>query len=61
MLRPDCLVTDRSLCDQPARRSNRGLLTPEDQSEYGNYVNVGAFFAILKFKARRLLANSQGE
>jgi hypothetical protein len=60
-LRLDSLANDRSLRDHLARRGNQGLLTPEEQSEYGNYVNVGAFFDILKFKARRLLASSQDE
>ena len=37
-----------------------GLLTPEEQAEYGRYVSY-ATIAILKSKARQLLAASNGE
>jgi len=47
--------------DYLAARCNRGLLTREERAEYGNYVTFGTFVAILKSKARQLLANSQGE
>ncbi len=47
--------------DYLAGRCNQGLLTPEERAEYGNYVTFGTFVAILKSKARQLLANSQGE
>jgi hypothetical protein len=47
--------------DLLAGRSNQGLLTPEERAEYGNYVTFGRFVAILKSKARQLLANSKGE
>lgn len=47
--------------DHLAGRCNQGLLTPEERAEYGNYVTYGTFVAILKSKARQLLANSQGE
>ena len=33
----------------------------EERDEYGNYVTYGTFVAILKSKARQVLANSQGE
>ena len=44
-----------------AGRCNDGLLTPEEGAEYGKYVSYGAFVAILKSKARQLLAASPGE
>jgi len=47
--------------DYLAGRCNQGLLTPEERAEYGSYVTFGTFVAILKSKARQLLANSQGE
>jgi hypothetical protein len=43
-----------------ARRCQEGLLTPEQRDEYGSYVAFGTFVAILKSKARQLLATSQG-
>jgi len=47
--------------DDLAERHSRGLLTPEEQAEYGGYVYFDTFVAILKSKARQLLANSPGE
>jgi hypothetical protein len=47
--------------DYLAGRCNQGSLTPEERAEYGTYVTFGTFVAILKSKARQLLANSQGE
>ncbi len=44
-----------------ARRCNQRLLTTEERAEYGTYVTFGTFVAILKSKARQLLANSLGE
>jgi hypothetical protein len=44
-----------------AHRCNAGLLTPEESAEYSSYVKFGTFVAILKSKARQLLANSQGD
>jgi hypothetical protein len=46
--------------DALAKRNSRGLLTPEEQAEYGTYVSYGTFVAILKSKARQLLAHSNG-
>ena len=51
----------QSRVDLLAGRSNQGLLTPEERAEYGNYVTFGTFVAILKSKARQLLANSKAE
>jgi hypothetical protein len=47
--------------DYLADRHNQGSLTPEEQAEYGKYVSYGTFIAILKSKARQLLAASSGE
>jgi hypothetical protein len=44
-----------------ADRCNEGLLTPKEHAEYGTYVNFGTFVAILKSKARQLLADSKGD
>ncbi len=47
--------------DYLAGRCNEGLLTPAEETEYGKYVSYGTFVAILKSKARQLLARSPGE
>ncbi len=47
--------------DDLAQRHSRGELTPEEQAEYGAYVYFDTFLAILKSKARQLLAHSAGE
>ena len=47
--------------DYLAERCTEGSLTPDERAEYGNYVSYSTFVAILKSKARQLLANSQGE
>ena len=47
--------------DHLAGRRNEGLLTPEEEAEYGKYVAYGTFVAVLKSKARQLLAHSSGE
>jgi hypothetical protein len=44
-----------------AGRHGRGELTREEQAEYGGYAYFDTFVAILKSKARQLLANSSGE
>jgi hypothetical protein len=44
-----------------AGRHSQGLLTPEEQTEYGGHVHFDTFVAILKSKARQLLAASSGE
>ncbi len=43
-----------------AGRHALGLLGPEEQAEYGHYVSYSTFVAILKSKARQLLANTAG-
>jgi hypothetical protein len=47
--------------DDLAARHRQGILSPEEQAEYGRYVSFSTFVAILKSKARQLLANSAGE
>ena len=55
------LKADASLqvrVDELADRHSQGLLTAEERAEYGNYVSYSTFVAILKSKARQLLANA---
>ena len=47
--------------DDLAARHSEGSLTPEEQAEYGRYVSFSTFVAILKSKARQLLAGTSGE
>jgi hypothetical protein len=47
--------------DDFAERHSRGELTAEEQAEYGAYVYFDTFVAILKSKARQLLAKSSVE
>jgi hypothetical protein len=51
----------QSRVDDLARRHSQGELTPEEHAEYGGYVYFDTFLAILKSKARQLLANLAGE
>jgi hypothetical protein len=58
------LKVDRKLqarVDDLAERHSRGELTPQEHAEYGGYVYFDTFVAILKSKARQLLASSAGE
>ena len=55
-LRADPTVQAR--VDQLADKCSEGSLTPEERSEYARYVSFGTFVAIVKSKARRLLAAS---
>ena len=47
--------------DELADRHNSGLLTPDEQAEYSKYVSYSTFIAILKSKARQLLAAPSGD
>jgi hypothetical protein len=58
-LKPDSMLQAR--VDDLAGRHSQGLLTPEEHAEYGGYVYFDTFVAILKSKARQLLANSRSE
>lgn len=46
--------------DDLAERHSRGELAPEEQAEYGGYVYFDTFVAILRSKARQLLAAGGG-
>jgi hypothetical protein len=47
--------------DDLAERHSRGLVSSDEQAEYGRYVSYSTFVAFLKSKARHLLANSPSE
>lgn len=53
-------TTLQARIDELADRHSRGLLTPDELAEYGDCVSFGTFIAILKSKARQLLANRPG-
>ena len=58
------LKADRMLqvrVDYLVGRCREGLLTPQERAEYGDYVSFSTFVAILKSKARQLLAHPQGD
>jgi len=42
-----------------AKRNNKGLLKPEEQSEYESYVSFIKFVAVLQTKSRQVLDKSQ--
>lgn len=46
--------------DDMASRHTEGRLRPEEMAEYGRHVSYSTFIAILKSKARQLLATPQG-
>ncbi|HKB03508.1 MAG TPA: hypothetical protein VKD90_14895 [Gemmataceae bacterium] len=54
-------ATLQARVDDLADRHGRGLLTAGEQAEYGKYVSYSTFVAILKSKARQLLAHSPRE
>jgi hypothetical protein len=58
-LKPDLEL--QASVDDMATRHTEGRLTAEEQAEYGRYVSYATFIAILKSKARQLLAASHGE
>jgi len=58
-LKPDPDLQKR--VDDMARRHTEGHLTAAEQAEYGRYVSYATFIAILKSKARQLLAASNGD
>jgi hypothetical protein len=47
--------------DDLAARHSEGRLSPAEQTEYGRYVSYSTFVAILKSKARQLLARNPGD
>ena len=46
--------------DRLAEKCTEGALTPRERDEYASYVSFGTFIALLKAKARQLLADSPG-
>ena len=46
----------QSRVDKLARKCNEGELTPEERAQYERYVSAGNVVAILKAKARLMLA-----
>jgi hypothetical protein len=58
-LKPDPDI--QAQIDDMATRHTEGLLTPAEELKYGRYVSYATFFAILKSKARQLLAEPRGE
>ena len=48
----------QALVDRLGEKCNEGTLSAEEQAEYASYVSFGTFVAILKSKARQLLADS---
>jgi hypothetical protein len=56
------MKADRKLqarVDYLADRCNEGSLTPDEHDEYSSYVKFSTFIAILKSKARQLLARGE--
>ncbi len=53
-LKPDAELV--ASIDQMASRHSEGRLTPAETAEYGQYVAYATFVAVLKSKARQLLA-----
>jgi hypothetical protein len=51
----------QALIDELGEKCNEGNLTPKEQAEYSSYIAFGNFVALLKSKARQLLARSSGE
>ncbi len=49
----------RARMEELAEKSTEGALTPEERREYASYVSFGTFAAILKSKARKLLAKKR--
>jgi hypothetical protein len=58
-LKPDAAT--RARVERLARDHQLGALTPEEQAEYGKYVSYSTFVAILKSKARQLLAQPRDQ
>lgn len=41
-------------------KANEGLISPEELEEYKSYVEIGDVITILKLKAKKLLASTNG-
>jgi hypothetical protein len=57
-LRADPKVQAR--VDELADKCNEGLLSADERTEYARYVSFSTFVALLKSKARQMLAASSG-
>lgn len=55
-IQPKPTVQER--VDQLASKCNEGNLSGEEQAEYEDYVRVGNLLALIKAKARQVLAES---
>jgi hypothetical protein len=53
-LKPDAASAERVA--ELGRKSNEGTLTDEEREEYRLYVDAGDLIAVLKAKARRVIA-----
>ena len=54
---------DEQLCkriEELGQKANEGTLTPDEDAEYGEYIEEGDVIALLQAKARRLLGHSAG-
>jgi hypothetical protein len=51
----------QALIDDLSERCSEGTLTAEERADYANYVSFGTFVALLKSKARQVLATSSGK
>lgn len=58
-IKADLLLQSR--VDELAERHEQGLLEPSEQAEYARYVSFGTVVAILKSKARQMLASHSGK
>jgi hypothetical protein len=58
-LKPDPKLKAR--VNDLAERHHQALLSPEEHAEYSSYISFDTFVAILKSKARQLLANAPSE
>ena len=50
----------RNRIEELGRKADEGSLTPEEDTEYRDYIEEGDVIALLQAKARRLLARSCG-
>jgi hypothetical protein len=51
----------KSHMDEMASRHSEGTLSPQEEIEYGRFVTYATFVAVLKSKARQLLAELDGD
>lgn len=51
----------QALVDELADKCNEGTLSAKEEADYASYVAFGTFVALLKSKARQLLAELPGD